>query len=79
MVHVSQEKSYDAFHKKADRIHRLTSATKERVAAIVPYTWGEAMKEEISAIENVVSFQNITIALTVKQGRKYRHNTVFWG
>ncbi len=68
ILHVSQERSYDRFHKKAERIHRLTSATKERVAAIVPYTWGQAMKEEISAIENVVSFQNITIALTVKKG-----------
>ncbi|MGX1930103.1 ABC transporter permease [Flagellimonas sp. 2504JD4-2] len=68
VLHVSYEKNYDKFHKKADNIYRLTSATKERTAAIVPYRWGNQMKEDIAEIENVVSFQNITIALTVKKG-----------
>lgn len=68
ILHVTQEKSYDRFNKKIDRIYRLTSATNERVGAIVPYVWGHQMKDEISEIENVVSFQNITIALTVKKG-----------
>jgi len=68
LLHVNQEKSFDRFNKKINRIYRLTSATKERTAAIVPYAWGQPMLEEISAIENKVSFQNITIALTVRKG-----------
>lgn len=68
MFYVSHQISFDRFHEKSAQIYRLTSATKERVAAIVPYTWGHQMRNEIAAIENVASFQNITIALTVKQG-----------
>lgn len=68
LLYVAHQYSFDTFNKKSQRIYRLISATKERVAAIVPYTWGHHMRNEISEIENVASFQNITIALTVKQG-----------
>ena len=68
IFYVDREKNFDRFNTKYDRIYRLTSATKEREAAIVPYAWAQPMKNEISAIEDAVSFQNITIALTVKKG-----------
>ncbi|MEP1782354.1 FtsX-like permease family protein [Reichenbachiella sp.] len=68
LIYVRHQYSFDQFNEQSDRIYRLTSATKERIAAIVPYTWGHQMRNEIAEIENVASFQNITIALTVKQG-----------
>ncbi len=70
-IYTFHQLSFDDFHGDANRIYRLLSSTKDRVAAIVPYTWGQAMKDEIAAIEEVVSFQNITIGLTVKQGDRY--------
>lgn len=71
LAYVSFQHSFDQFHEKSNRIYRLLSGNSERLAAIVPYTWGHAMQEEIAEIEKVVSFQNITIALTVKQGDHY--------
>lgn len=70
LLYLQHQHSFDRFHSRSSQIYRLTSATKERVAAIVPYTWGYHMRQEIAAIENVVSFQNITIALTVRQEDK---------
>ena len=67
MLYVNHEQSFDKFHRKSERIYRLTSATSERAIAIVPYTWGQSLAEEWPEIESLASIQNITIALTIEK------------
>ncbi len=67
MLYVNHERGFDKFHRKSERIYRLTSATSERAMAIVPYTWGESLAEEWPEIESLASIQNITIALTIEK------------
>ncbi|MDN5202438.1 ABC transporter permease [Fulvivirgaceae bacterium BMA10] len=67
MLYVNHEKSFDRFHEKSERIYRLTSATAQRKGAIVPYIWGQVLKDELPQVQNLASIQNITIALTIEK------------
>jgi len=69
-LYVRDERSFDRFHNQSKRIYRLYDDIDGRAGAIVPYVWGESLKNEIPEIENYTTFQNITIGLTVKKDDK---------
>ncbi|MEP1094689.1 MAG: FtsX-like permease family protein [Cyclobacteriaceae bacterium] len=68
IIYLKHELSFDRFHEKSDRIFRLIASRDGKAGAFVPYRWGDALKEEWAEVENLATIQNITIALTVKQG-----------
>ncbi len=57
-LHISDEMSYDAYHEKASRIHRIESnftiAGKQEMFAIVPVPMGPALQLEYPEVEAVV-------------------------
>ncbi len=68
MLYVNHEKSFDDFNLNKKRIFRLTSGTDERgPTSIVPYKWGEVLKDDWAEVEYLATIQNITIGLTVKR------------
>jgi len=69
-LYVGEERSFDRFNVQSQRIYRLYDDIDGRAGAIVPYVWGESLKNEFSEIVNYTTFQNITIGLTVKRDDK---------
>jgi len=57
-LYISDEMSYDAYHEKASRIHRIESnftiAGKQEMFAIVPVPMGPALQLEYPEVEAVV-------------------------
>ena len=66
MLYLSHEDSFDNFHKKRDRIYRLTSSTKERKGAVTPYPWGVNLAHDFPEVENYSTLQ--ILSLTTKLG-----------
>ncbi len=56
---VNDERSFDTFHSKGDRIYRLweTFSATARKSAIMPYAWRPYLIEELGEVENATSFQ----------------------
>ena len=66
MIYVRDEQSFDKFHEKSDRIVRIWDETTTRQVAIVPYIWGNYIKEEFAEVEEFVNVLQLNII--VKRG-----------
>jgi putative ABC transport system permease protein len=53
LLWVREERSYDQFHAKADRIFRLTVNVGDFKAAVTPAGMAEGLKSGIPAIKNI--------------------------
>ena len=72
LLYVRHELSFDKFHAKSDRTYRLIASRDGKPGAIVPYQWGNALKDQWAEVESLATIQKITIALTVrKDGEVY--------
>ncbi len=67
LLYIRHELSFDKFHKKSDRTYRLITSRDGKSGAIVPYQWGNALKDQWAEVERLATIQKITIALTVRK------------
>ena len=82
LLYVQHESSYDTYHEKADRIHRLvltykTAIEEPRVGVLTPPTFAPLLLKDYPEIEQVVRFQpqNYLVAYGDQQ---FYEDQFFW-
>ncbi|MBU1720123.1 MAG: ABC transporter permease, partial [Bacteroidetes bacterium] len=81
-LYVSDELSYDTYHKNHRNIYRINSdiqiAEKTDLAAFCPMTFGPAIKKEIAEVKDFVRFRRIGKRLCRARGREFYEENIFF-